>query len=97
MPLTVCPLSNVKLGVVDRIEDHPIPAMIESGLNLSLNSDDPAYFGGYIGDVYIAAHEGIGLDRHSLIELARNSIEASFATSAEKQDLLEELAEFVED
>jgi adenosine deaminase len=97
VPLTVCPLSNEKLGVVDRIEDHPLPEMIDAGLLVTVNSDDPAYFGGYVGDNYVAAHHALGLERHTMIELARNSIEASFADPDEKQDLLEELAEYVED
>ena len=97
VPLTVCPLSNVKLAVVDRIEDHPLPTMLSSGLKVTLNSDDPAYFGGYVGDNYVAVQRALGLERHTMIDLARNSIEASFASPEEKQDLLEELAEYIED
>ena len=97
VPLTVCPLSNVKLAVVDRLENHPLPSMIEAGLDVSLNSDDPAYFGGYVGNAYVEVQRALGFERHTMIDLARNSIEASFASAEEKQDLLEELAEYVED
>ena len=97
VPLTMCPLSNVKLRVVDRMEDHPLPSILEAGLNVSLNSDDPAYFGGYVGDVYVVVQRALGLDRTTMIGLARNSIEASFAPADEKQDLLDELADYVAD
>jgi adenosine deaminase len=97
VPLTVCPLSNVKLAVVDRLENHPLPSMIDAGLDVSLNSDDPAYFGGYVGDAYVEVQRAFGFERHTMIRLARNSIEASFAGAEEEQDLLEELAEYVED
>jgi adenosine deaminase len=62
VPLTVCPLSNLALRVVDRLEDHPLPALLAAGIPVSINSDDPAYFGGYLGDNYLAAHEALGLE-----------------------------------
>ena len=78
MTLTVCPLSNLKLCVVDDMKDHPIDRMLKLGLRATINSDDPAYFGGYIADNYRAAAEGRGLDRDDLITLARNSFLGSF-------------------
>jgi adenine deaminase len=78
MTLTVCPLSNLKLCVVDRIEDHPIDAMLAQGLRATINSDDPAYFGGYVADNYRAVAAACGLDRHALATLARNSFTGSF-------------------
>lgn len=78
MVLTVCPLSNVKLCVVDRIEDHPIDRMLELGLRATINSDDPAYFGGYIADNYAAVARGRGLGKPQLATLARNSFTGSF-------------------
>ncbi|PCG08499.1 adenosine deaminase [Sphingomonas ginsenosidimutans] len=78
MTLTVCPLSNLKLCVVDRIEDHPIDAMLAQGLRATINSDDPAYFGGYVADNYRAVAAARGLDRHALATLARNSFTGSF-------------------
>lgn len=90
-PLTVCPLSNVALHVVDRLEDHPLPAMIEAGLLVSVNSDDPAYFGGYVGDNYEALSTRLGFNEASLVSLARNSILSSFADEQRKADLATEL------
>ncbi len=95
IPLTVCPLSNVKLGVVGRLEDHPLPRMIDAGLVVTINSDDPAYFGGYVGDNYVAVHETLGLDRGSMVSLARASLMASFAPDDAKRRLVAELDAFV--
>ncbi|MES2055929.1 MAG: adenosine deaminase [Pseudomonadota bacterium] len=78
MTLTVCPLSNLKLCVVESMEAHPIDRMLHAGLRATVNSDDPAYFGGYIADNYHAAAAGRGLDRDDLIMLARNSFLGSF-------------------
>lgn len=78
MTLTVCPLSNLKLCVVDDMADHPIDRMLREGLRATINSDDPAYFGGYIADNYRAAAAARGLDRDDLALLARNSFLGSF-------------------
>lgn len=78
MTLTICPLSNLKLCVVDRMDAHPIDRMLRAGLRATINSDDPAYFGGYIADNYRAAAAGRGLDRDDLAMLARNSFLGSF-------------------
>jgi adenosine deaminase len=78
MTLTVCPLSNLKLCVVGAMEDHPIDAMLAHGLRATINSDDPAYFGGYIADNYRAVTDARGLDRAALATLARNSFTGSF-------------------
>lgn len=91
-PLTVCPLSNVRLRVVDDIADHPLPAMLQRGLNVSVNSDDPAYFGGYLDDNVTAVRDALGLDEAALRTLARNSITASFADGPRKTELLAEIA-----
>lgn len=91
IPLTVCPLSNVALKVVDDLAHHPLPAMMEAGLLVSINSDDPAYFGGYIGANYQGAQEQLGFDDATMVDLARNSITASFLDDTRKQDLLDEL------
>ncbi|MET1757054.1 adenosine deaminase [Novosphingobium sp. RD2P27] len=76
--LTVCPLSNLKLCVVDDLANHPIDRMLEAGLKATLNSDDPAYFGGYVGDNYRAVARARGLGREHLVMLARNSFTGSF-------------------
>ena len=92
MPLTVCPLSNVRLRVVDDIADHPLPAMLRRGLNVSVNSDDPAYFGGYLDDNVTAVRDALDLDEAALTTLARNSVTASFADDTRKAELLAEIA-----
>jgi adenosine deaminase len=78
IPLTVCPLSNVALRVVPSMAAHPLPAMVEAGVRVTINSDDPPYFGGYVNDNYEAVRTHLGLDRAALTELARNSFRASF-------------------
>lgn len=78
MTLTVCPLSNLKLCVVDDMAAHPIDRMLRLGLRATINSDDPAYFGGYVAENYKAAAAGRGLDRADLVTLARNSFLGSF-------------------
>lgn len=78
MTLTVCPLSNLKLCVVGDMADHPIDRMLREGLRATVNSDDPAYFGGYVVDNYLAAADARGLDRRDLATLARNSFLGSF-------------------
>ncbi|MEU5279738.1 adenosine deaminase [Streptomyces asoensis] len=78
IPLTLCPLSNVRLRTVDVLAAHPLPAMLDAGLLCTVNSDDPAYFGGYAGDNFDAVATALGLDEERLRELARNSFVASF-------------------
>ncbi|MCL1693272.1 MAG: adenosine deaminase [Actinomycetia bacterium] len=92
-PLTMCPLSNLKLRVVDRLEDHSLKRLLDSGIRVTINSDDPAYFGGYVLDNYVAAAEALNLSREDLIALARNSIEAAFLGSKGKRVLLDELTQ----
>jgi adenosine deaminase len=82
MTLTVCPLSNLKLCVVPDMAAHPIDAMLRAGLRATINSDDPAYFGGYIGANYLAAAHGRSLNRAALATLARNSFLGSFLDDA---------------
>lgn len=85
VPLTLCPLSNVRLRAVGVLEEHPLPAMMDAGLLCTVNSDDPAYFGGYVGDTFHAVHEALGLDREQLRTLARNSFEAAFLDHDEER------------
>ena len=84
MTLTVCPLSNLKLCVVPDMASHPIDAMLRAGLRATINSDDPAYFGGYVNDNYRAAANGRGLGRDQLATLARNSFLGAFLSEEEK-------------
>lgn len=78
IPLTVCPLSNIRLRVFDTMRDHPLRTMLQRGLKVTINSDDPAYFGGYIGENYIAVAEALDLTEAELAQLAKNSFDASF-------------------
>ncbi|BBG05408.1 MULTISPECIES: adenosine deaminase [Pseudonocardia] len=91
-PLTVCPLSNVRLGCVPGIGLHPLPEMLAAGLKVSVHSDDPAYFGGYADRNYTAVRDGLGLSAEQLRTLAANSMEASFVDAATRDALLAEVA-----
>ncbi|HUO71440.1 MAG TPA: adenosine deaminase [Solirubrobacteraceae bacterium] len=91
IPLTVCPLSNVKLRVVDRLEHHPLAQMLDSGLCVTVNSDDPAYFGGYVGENFAAVRRALALGDAELVRLARNSFTASFLDEAAKARHLAEI------
>ncbi len=83
IPLTVCPQSNLRLAVVRDMRDHPIRDMLGMGLKATINSDDPAYFGGYVNDNFNALVEAVDLARDEIIELVRNSFEASFLDPAD--------------
>jgi adenosine deaminase len=92
IPLTVCPLSNVRLGGVASLDLHVLPSMLDAGLVVTVNSDDPAYFGGYIDDNYGAIADALHLDTEQLRAVAAFSIEASFLSADAKSALLEEIA-----
>jgi adenosine deaminase len=94
IPLTLCPLSNVKLGVVRRLEEHPLKRLLDAGLVVTVNSDDPAYFGGYLVDNLVAAQKALGLRRRDLVQLARNSFEASLIDEDDRRTLLAEVEAF---
>ncbi|MCU4480824.1 adenosine deaminase [Acinetobacter ursingii] len=85
MPLTVCPLSNLKLCVVEDMAEHNIHRLLKQGVHVTINSDDPSYFGGYMNDNFLAVHAALNLSNDELKQLAVNSFEASFIDSAEKQ------------
>jgi adenosine deaminase len=91
IPLTVCPFSNVRLRVVDTLEQHPLAKMLEHGLCATVNSDDPAYFGGYVGANLAGVAKALRLDDDTIVELARNSFEASFLDDAARALHLAEL------
>jgi len=95
VPLTVCPLSNVMLKVVDRIEDHNLKRLLDRGLCVTVNSDDPAYFGGYLAENYRAVYDGLQLSRADITQLARNSLNASFLPASDKQAWMARIDEFV--
>ena len=91
IPLTVCPLSNVKLRVFEEMEEHTLKTLLERGVKVTINSDDPAYFGGYIADNYVAAQRALDLSEDEIRQIARNSFEASFLESSEKNRYIAEL------
>jgi adenine deaminase len=94
IPLTVCPLSNVKLRVFDSIQDHNLKRMLDLGLGVTVNSDDPAYFGGYVDENFYAAQEGLHLSREDVYQLTKNSFRASFLDAERKRRLLDELDDY---
>jgi adenosine deaminase len=91
MPLTVCPLSNLKLCVFSNLSDHPLEQMLDAGLCVTLNSDDPAYFGGYLNDNYLQSFAALRLNGQHAYQLAANSIQASFAAEEKKHTWMHEL------
>jgi adenosine deaminase len=91
MPLTVCPLSNTKLRVFDRMQEHNLLQLLDAGLIAMVNSDDPAYFGGYINDNFVAVFDALPLGLAHAHQLARNSFEAAFLPAPQKQQFLDEV------
>jgi adenosine deaminase len=92
--LTVCPLSNIKLRVFDQMRDHNLQKLLRAGLAVTINSDDPAYFGGYMNDNFIATFDALGLGKHDAKQLALNSFNASFLDATTKQKYLDEVEAF---
>ena len=95
IPLTVCPLSNVKLRVFESMEKHNLKQLLDRGLCVTINSDDPAYFGGYLTENFLAAQKALSLDRHDISCLVRNSFRAAFLSPDEKQRVLNELDNYL--
>ncbi|HIL44989.1 MAG TPA: adenosine deaminase, partial [Candidatus Thioglobus sp.] len=95
IPLTVCPLSNTKLRVFDDMSQHTILEMLDLGLCVTVNSDDPSYFGGYMTENFISLYDNLSLTKVQAIKLIENSIEASFAEKKRKKSLYNLLNEFV--
>lgn len=96
MPLTVCPLSNVRLRVVPSLDVHPLRRMLAAGLTVTCNSDDPAYFGGYVDENFRASAAALGLTDDELVRLARNSFEAAFIEPAARRRHLDEIDAFAQ-
>jgi adenosine deaminase len=93
--LTMCPLSNLRLGVVGSLAEHPLKRLLDAGVAVTVNSDDPAYFGGYLVDNYLAATAALGLTRADIAALARNSITGSLLPAARQTELLAEIDAYV--
>ena len=96
IPLTVCPLSNIKLRGFDTMEDHNLKRLLDLGLRVTVNSDDPAYFGGYMTENYLAVQKALNLNLEDIRSLATSAIQATFLGQAEKQELLDELDAYFE-
>ncbi|MEU4118389.1 adenosine deaminase [Kitasatospora sp. NPDC028055] len=97
IPLTLCPLSNVRLRCIDTLADHPLREMLDAGLLVTVNSDDPAYFGGYVEDNFRAVRQALALDQETLRRLAANSFRASFIDDRRRAELLAEVERFTFD
>ena len=91
IPLTVCPLSNVRLRVFDTLEDHNLERLLDSGLCVTVNSDDPAYFGGYIGENFVRVQQALDLDADDVLRLAKNAFTASFLCDSDKRRYIAEI------
>jgi len=96
IPLTVCPLSNVKLCVFERLEDHNLKDLLHAGVCVTINSDDPAYFGGYIGENFSATAAALDLSLDDLERLARNAVQAAFLDAERRENLLIEIDQWRE-
>ena len=94
IPLTVCPLSNIQLKVVNDMKSHPLKEMLEKGLLATINSDDPAYFGGYVNENFVAVANALNLSKREIKQLAINSFMASFLDEAQKQNWIEKVEGF---
>ncbi|MGV8136257.1 MAG: adenosine deaminase [Mangrovibacterium sp.] len=97
IPLTVCPLSNISLCVVDDMKKHPLKQLMDRGLLVTVNSDDPAYFGGYINENYLTVTEALGLSRADLVQLAKNSINGSVLSEKDKAAHLSAISTYCRD
>jgi len=95
IPLTVCPLSNLKLKVVSDMSQHPLKVMLEKGMLATVNSDDPAYFGGYVNENYEAVAWALNLSKKELGQLAKNSFRASFLPEKEKAAIVQKIDEYL--
>jgi adenosine deaminase len=91
IPLTVCPLSNLKLKVVSDMKNHPLKKMLDAGLLATVNSDDPAYFGGYVNENFFAVAVALNLSKEEITVLAKNSFYASFLDENKKQEMIEKI------
>ena len=94
IPLTVCPLSNLELKVVNDLKDHPLMKLMEAGIMVTINSDDPAYFGGYVNENYTCIASALNLSKKQITELAKNSIKSSFLPDGDKEKIIMQIEEY---
>ena len=94
IPLTVCPLSNLELKVVNDLKDHPLLKLIEAGLMVTINSDDPAYFGGYMNENYSQIASALNLTKEQITQLAKNSFKSSLLPNVEKEEMIKQVEHY---
>jgi len=94
LPLTLCPLSNLELKVINDLKDHPLIEMMEKGLLVTINSDDPAYFGGYLNKNYIDVAKALNLSKKDIFEIAKNSFRASFLQNSVKEEMITQVEQY---
>lgn len=94
IPLTLCPLSNLELKVIDDLKKYPLPEMMDRGLLITINSDDPAYFGGYMNENYIGITQALNLSKKQITELVKNSFKASWLSDKEKEEKIIQVEEY---
>ena len=94
IPLTVCPLSNLELKVVNDLKDHPLMKLMDAGIMVTINSDDPAYFGGYINENYTCIASALNLSKKQITQLAKNSIKSSFLPDGDKEKIIMKIEEY---
>lgn len=97
IPLTVCPLSNLELQVVKNLKDHPLKKMLDKGLMVTINSDDPAYFRGYINENYLQTAKALSLTEKEIIQIAKNSFTASYLSQSEKDKWIAKIDEITKE
>jgi adenosine deaminase len=96
IPISVCPVSNIKLGIIKSMQKHPLKKMLAEGLLVTISSDDPAYFRAYLNENFLAAQAGLNFHKDEIYEMVRNSFLASFLESDQKEKYLQELKEYYE-
>ncbi len=94
IPLTICPLSNLELKVVDDLLNHPLLELIDAGLMVTINSDDPAYFGGYLNENYAKIASALNLSKRQITELAKNSFKSSFLPKSDKEKMIRKIEQY---
>ena len=95
IPLTICPLSNVKLKVFDKMENHNLKRLMDRGIPITINSDDPAYFGGYINENYYKVQQAFNMESWMIVDLAKNSFKFSFLPEKEKKNHIKNIDKFI--
>jgi len=97
IPLTLCPLSNLELKVIDNLKDYPLIKMMDKNLMITINSDDPAYFGGYLNENYLGLAKALNMSKKQIAELAKNSFRASWLSDPEKEEMILQVENYFRD